>query len=501
MFKLLLLCLACFPLAAFGAGEYVIDTPGDITDELQTALETHTKIIIDEGTYTVDDDIELPGARHIVVEPGAVLSFADNPVLDDGKETHEPSGYRYGTGLFVTRSPGSIFECYGTINLNAENIPDQGAEQQHVAFVFLKGAHNSKIFGNCNIQHTFNGVTVIDSDDVYVQGLHLTNPPVTAQRQNAAVDVEASDRVYVIDTSAIGYEEVVDFNIQNYGGYVSVFGEGLTQNAVEINNSVGIRGFVWAENSNAYSAFNYNLPNGSFRWSDRNRNTPGNSQNSVVAIDMGDGAGETPPPPPPPTPQCDDELDNDGDSLVDLTDPGCSTADDDNETDPVLPSGDTLVSVNGDVNDTNNLGLTNPLQAVEFTLEFDSVVEGVGLKGTRGNNTTAGTFKLELWRGGALPGSGTLVKSETFSNTVLPAFTANPVMTRINFTTPTDELPAGTYYLTLTVLTGNSSDAVRWSKDTNNAQNAVYSSFWYYYNNQWTEVPNHTLNFDIYGSI
>ncbi|MBI2013595.1 MAG: prepilin-type N-terminal cleavage/methylation domain-containing protein [Candidatus Colwellbacteria bacterium] len=48
-----------------------------------------------------------------------------------------------------------------------------------------------------------------------------------------------------------------------------------------------------------------------------------------------------PPPPPPesPPPQCSDLIDNDGDSLIDYPlDPGCSSASDNNETDPVPPS-------------------------------------------------------------------------------------------------------------------------------------------------------------------
>lgn len=42
-------------------------------------------------------------------------------------------------------------------------------------------------------------------------------------------------------------------------------------------------------------------------------------------------------PPPPPRPACDDGIDNDGDGRIDLQDPGCSSATDDDETDPVKP--------------------------------------------------------------------------------------------------------------------------------------------------------------------
>src|SRR3989344_8109038 len=44
-----------------------------------------------------------------------------------------------------------------------------------------------------------------------------------------------------------------------------------------------------------------------------------------------------PPPPPPPPAQCADGIDNDGDSLIDLADPGCTSSTDNDETDPVPP--------------------------------------------------------------------------------------------------------------------------------------------------------------------
>jgi hypothetical protein len=45
----------------------------------------------------------------------------------------------------------------------------------------------------------------------------------------------------------------------------------------------------------------------------------------------------SPPPPPPPQPACSDGIDNDGDGLTDLADPGCANASDTDETDPSPP--------------------------------------------------------------------------------------------------------------------------------------------------------------------
>ena len=52
-----------------------------------------------------------------------------------------------------------------------------------------------------------------------------------------------------------------------------------------------------------------------------------------------------PPPPPPPAKQCADGLDNDGDGKIDLADPGCADASDDNEADDPLPPPNVLPTV------------------------------------------------------------------------------------------------------------------------------------------------------------
>ena len=58
---------------------------------------------------------------------------------------------------------------------------------------------------------------------------------------------------------------------------------------------------------------------------------------------------DPPPPPPPPLAACADGLDNDGDSLVDLADPGCSSPTDDDETNspPPPPPGDEPAAITG----------------------------------------------------------------------------------------------------------------------------------------------------------
>ena len=89
-----------------------------------------------------------------------------------------------------------------------------------------------------------------------------------------------------------------------------------------------------------------------------------------------------------------------------------------------------------------------------------------------------------------IPKTGTLVKSQTFANTDLPVFTANPTMSNLIFSTPTSELTTGTYYLVVRVLTGSASDVLRWSKDTDNTNNSVLTTFWYAISNATHGQPS-----------
>lgn len=351
---------AVWALYSAFSGVYVVsDASGaDIKAELETAIASYSEIVVDSGSYTLSGDVLVTHPISIKIMPGASLAFANNPTLDDGQDAQGSNNWRYGTGMFVLKgaAQGSHIQCYGSVDVNLDNIPDQGSQEQHVAFVFLQGASRTKITGSCAIRKTFNGITVVDSHDVYIQGVHLTDPPAN---ENAAVDVEASDRIYVVDVTADSYEEVVDFNGLSYGGYVSVFGENIVENVLEINNSVGIRGEVFAENSPSILAVeDYPPASSAFtRWSLLGRDYITNSNNLVDVINLGAGADGPPGGPP--------------------------------------PSG-TLVSANNTVSDTNNIGdIGNYRSATEFQLSAGSAITGVGIRGSRGATGVSGTFNIE----------------------------------------------------------------------------------------------------------
>jgi uncharacterized delta-60 repeat protein len=107
--------------------------------------------------------------------------------------------------------------------------------------------------------------------------------------------------------------------------------------------------------------------------------------NATIAEGQGTGTitnDDSPPPPPPPPTQCSDGIDNDGDGLVDLADPGCESSADDDETNlPAISIGDVSVT-EGDSGTT--------LARFDLTLSSPSTVEVRGDADTADLTATAG---------------------------------------------------------------------------------------------------------------
>jgi chitodextrinase len=74
-----------------------------------------------------------------------------------------------------------------------------------------------------------------------------------------------------------------------------------------------------------------------------------------VGAVTGPASEPPPPPPPPPVAQCNDGQDNDGDRQVDLNDPGCTDAQDNDETNPAEPPSPTVDSDGDGVYDPNDV--------------------------------------------------------------------------------------------------------------------------------------------------
>jgi len=165
-------------------------------------------------------------------------------------------------------------------------------------------------------------------------------------------------------------------------------------------------------------------------------------------------------------------------------------------------SSTTLTSYDGSNDDTNNRG-GSQRQAQGFKIASNQVITGVGIKGSKGNNATAGSFILSIYEGGthADPVSGTLIKTETFNREILPTYTLSPTIQPVIFTTPTATLTGGStqYFLVMAFTGGDTNDNVRWSFDNSSP---TYADGYYVLattGSNWVEYSGTDTGFAIYG--
>jgi len=160
----------------------------------------------------------------------------------------------------------------------------------------------------------------------------------------------------------------------------------------------------------------------------------------------------------------------------------------------------TLTEYLGSVDDTFNFGTANII-AMGFKIPAGATITGWGIVGSRGNNATAGTFRVEVYEGSGNPNAGTLILSEDYDRTVLPTYTASPTLQSFVFGTPSGVLTGGStqYYLVITPLTGSSNDCVRWSTD-NTSPTYADGNTWGWTSGTWTSYPTFDQNFQITGT-
>jgi hypothetical protein len=161
----------------------------------------------------------------------------------------------------------------------------------------------------------------------------------------------------------------------------------------------------------------------------------------------------------------------------------------------------TLTIYDDTVSNTLNFGSgSTPVRAQGFRIAAGATITGVGVKGSQGISAS-GTFKIQIYEGGATPRAGTLIKDETFTTTaVLPVYTAAPTMQTVNFTTDTGSLTGGAtqYYLILNPLSGSANDEVRWSAD-NSSPSYADGTLWIGLT-AGDELAAWDHNFAIYGT-
>jgi hypothetical protein len=257
----------------YGAvGDGVTDDGSAVANTISAAA-TGSTIVFPSGSYLVGQDFGVSKKLHIIIKAGATITFTAQPSFSNGIGALNPGFQaRYGAGIFnfLSGAEGSKFECYGVLNPTGNNNRTVSTEPVQVSGVMIRDCDNVKVFGDMEIQNTFNGVTVVDSDECKIYDVRVTNAPTNS---NAAVDVEASDKGEIRRIrSTAGYEETVDLNTLNNDWVLDdIRGDNIDQNVLEINESINIRATnVKSINGECFHCFNYESSRE--RWTRRGRN-------------------------------------------------------------------------------------------------------------------------------------------------------------------------------------------------------------------------------------
>jgi hypothetical protein len=141
-----------------------------------------------------------------------------------------------------------------------------------------------------------------------------------------------------------------------------------------------------------------------------------------------------PPPPPPPASACADGIDNDGDGTIDFpADPGCTSASDTDETDPVVQPitlGETTILPNADS------GNGNLLVAQSAVLSQAKTIQSLSFYVT----TTGGKLRLGIYDATGPGGGPGQLKAQTAELTPVSGWNTGAVTSPVS-------LLAGTYWL------------------------------------------------------
>lgn len=117
----------------------------------------------------------------------------------------------------------------------------------------------------------------------------------------------------------------------------------------------------------------------------------------------------------------------------------------------------------GSIDDSYNYG-TTVAEIQSFQVLQPCIISGVSFYGTKGNLSSGSTFTVNI-RDSTY--NGTILKTQTFNTSILPAFVDPPVaFVNLDFTTGfiiTD--PTKTYFLEIVCNNGSATDEIRWSLD------------------------------------
>jgi len=143
-----------------------------------------------------------------------------------------------------------------------------------------------------------------------------------------------------------------------------------------------------------------------------------------------------------------------------------------------------LTEFDGSVDDTTNFG-TSASEIQSFKVAADSLITGFEFKGTKGVSSSGSTFTVNIRTGTY---NGTIVMSETFNTSVLPAYTASPSFEVFTFSY-SFRIPGGAtqFFLEIVADNGHATDELRWSMDTSGS---------YADGNRWTGSGTNSTGYD-----
>lgn len=234
----------------------------NVNDVRNMLLDTERDTIVVDSPLNVTADLSFTGptAKRFIQEPkgqfvlqtGAVA--ANSATGADGRVAKAP--------IWV-ETPGTRLELHGETILQAGNWSG-GASKM---LVFARGAHGSVFKMGGDIWGAFNGVTLVDCDDIAVydpRALFDTTSP------NATVELMGCRRARLFNLYGEGMEEVLDMNTNNFDcDFYGITGKNIIQYVVEMNNSRGNRARgIEAYNCKPLTIFDYPAsPGTQYGWS------------------------------------------------------------------------------------------------------------------------------------------------------------------------------------------------------------------------------------------
>lgn len=228
-------------------------TPAD-TRRIQSAVNeaqtTGRKLRFSTGTWLLYTSLHIRGKIHIEIPAGVTIKFDDAAIIDDTSDHHEnaqnPGADSYDFAMFQfvgSVCDGSVVECYGKLDGNAETIRTNtlplGSGMSPLGF-FLDDCDNILIKGNWQQDNLRQGVWMATCNDCVLDGVWTTgNSVAITTGETGAVCVFESCNNCVAKNISVRISdqtlsEVVDFNGGNYKCRVeSVWVEGLTGSSDE----------------------------------------------------------------------------------------------------------------------------------------------------------------------------------------------------------------------------------------------------------------------------